>query len=593
MVVLNSTNFNQVVYQEQKDKLWLVEFYNHWCGYCIRFVAVMKAFATEVYDWRDVVKVGAIDCANSMNNQICRNHEIKRVPSIKIFPPHSEENFVGLEFGKGSETTVSEMREKLAQILKSYHNSQKEISGPVNLELFKHYEIEKLRSEMMPPVTYLMLVFEPKDSLVGAQVALDVSKTPEIRVRLVHPRNTNLTHLVGMEEGKSGAVILQRHYQLSTHSHSNFSEGLLVENNDIPKEDLNVSVLEEEIKLSSQADQANDINQITNISQFEFIPLETKNFTRDGLNNAVRKFLREHGVDIAAELPKTPIIHTNVSVDEIKEAMRREEALKRELNVKHLSSVVFQMDIESALEYALKGEITLKQNITASQLEALRDFMSAVIKYFPFQGQGKQFFKELKEIELDNKDSVCGEDFLRTFKKLEEKYRPFMPNLEWVGCRGTIPTLRGYPCSLWTLFHTLVVQEDLQESNSTKLQSEALNAMTGYIRNFFSCSPCAEHFNQMAKTIDGNVTSQRDAVMWLWKAHNNVNLRLAGDETEDPRHHKVQFPTKDACPSCYSQDGSWDETEVFTFLSNMFTNIVLFNPHDLPYYVSTTSIPTL
>lgn len=49
VMVFNSTNFNQVVYQEQKDKLWLVEFYNHWCGYCIRFVAVMKAFATEVY----------------------------------------------------------------------------------------------------------------------------------------------------------------------------------------------------------------------------------------------------------------------------------------------------------------------------------------------------------------------------------------------------------------------------------------------------------------------------------------------------------------------------------------------------------------
>lgn len=35
----------------------------------------------------------------------------------------------------------------------------------------------------------------------------------------------------------------------------------------------------------------------------------------------------------------------------------------------------------------------------------------------------------------------------------------FLPNhVKWVGCQGSRPELRGYTCSLWTLFHTLTVE---------------------------------------------------------------------------------------------------------------------------------------
>lgn len=34
----------------------------------------------------------------------------------------------------------------------------------------------------------------------------------------------------------------------------------------------------------------------------------------------------------------------------------------------------------------------------------------------------------------------------------------FLPNrVRWVACQGSQPQLRGYPCSLWKLFHTLTV----------------------------------------------------------------------------------------------------------------------------------------
>lgn len=38
----------------------------------------------------------------------------------------------------------------------------------------------------------------------------------------------------------------------------------------------------------------------------------------------------------------------------------------------------------------------------------------------------------------------------------ENEYLPEMK--DFIGCKGSEPRYRGYPCSLWTLFHTLTVQ---------------------------------------------------------------------------------------------------------------------------------------
>lgn len=37
----------------------------------------------------------------------------------------------------------------------------------------------------------------------------------------------------------------------------------------------------------------------------------------------------------------------------------------------------------------------------------------------------------------------------------KEAFLPYQ--VRWVGCQGSHPRYRGYPCSMWTLFHTLTV----------------------------------------------------------------------------------------------------------------------------------------
>lgn len=47
VVVLNVTSFKNNVYSG--EKAWLVEFYNSWCGYCLRFAPVWKSLANSIY----------------------------------------------------------------------------------------------------------------------------------------------------------------------------------------------------------------------------------------------------------------------------------------------------------------------------------------------------------------------------------------------------------------------------------------------------------------------------------------------------------------------------------------------------------------
>lgn len=64
--------------------------------------------------------------------------------------------------------------------------------------------------------------------------------------------------------------------------------------------------------------------------------------------------------------------------------------------------------------------------------------------------------------------------------------------------------------------------------------------------------------------------------MYLWRAHNHVNKRLAGDVTEDPSMPKRQFPASFLCDSCQDGNGAWDSRVVLRFLLNYYTNV---RPH--------------
>ena len=122
---------------------------------------------------------------------------------------------------------------------------------------------------------------------------------------------------------------------------------------------------------------------------------------------------------------------------------------------------------------------------------------------------------------------------------------------EWKSCKGSQARYRGFPCGLWTTFHTLTV--NCAAIDSSKISG--LNVLIGirdFITHFFGCVYCREHFGKMAKSIRSEVTSHDEAILWLWQGHNRVNARLRKDASTDPVHPKVQFPPPVMCEECRS-----------------------------------------
>ncbi|KAK7095392.1 hypothetical protein V1264_006805 [Littorina saxatilis] len=82
VIILNKNNMEDRVYG--KSKVWMIEFYNSWCGHCIKFAPTWRQFASDLRGWRRVVSVGAVDCANDDNLEICRDFDIEAYPSILV-----------------------------------------------------------------------------------------------------------------------------------------------------------------------------------------------------------------------------------------------------------------------------------------------------------------------------------------------------------------------------------------------------------------------------------------------------------------------------------------------------------------------------
>lgn len=122
----------------------------------------------------------------------------------------------------------------------------------------------------------------------------------------------------------------------------------------------------------------------------------------------------------------------------------------------------------------------------------------------------------------------------------------------WHGCQGTLPGTRGFTCGLWSLFHGLVNNSEDDEQARTDL--ETLRQAIWY---FFDCEDCRNHFFQLPFD-PSEIKTRRDAALWLWDAHNQVNARVAKIEEEhqdgDPAWPKRQWPSPNLCPNCRIQE---------------------------------------
>ena len=232
---------------------------------------------------------------------------------------------------------------------------------------------------------------------------------------------------------------------------------------------------------------------------------------------------------------------TTTSTERARVEEKRSEILRRRYSV-------FLSDLEKTVLFALKNEVAVQSKIDHG---ALKQFVDVLIHYFP---QNSRLLPHLIELSagLNNTSKTGSEisDLLTPIISVEDSE-------DWIGCKGSAPKFGGYPCGLWQLWHTLTL--DQGEEDDPRV---VLRAMVTYVRHFFSCRECSDHFLSMVHNgtaIEEQVTSSTEAVLFLWAAHNAVNLRLANDVSSDPAFPKIRFPSKEFCPECWDDQGQPEE----------------------------------
>ncbi|GAB1597256.1 sulfhydryl oxidase 2-like [Argonauta hians] len=244
----------------------------------------------------------------------------------------------------------------------------------------------------------------------------------------------------------------------------------------------------------------------------------------------------------------------------------------------------YMQDLLSGIHFMFQQEIAIRKNIRGKLLKSLQNFINVLTKYFPAQSPVTDYLNKVNTWFSRIPYSIAGQSWLDKIELIQSEDPSLPKEVIWVGCVGSKPQYRGYPCSLWTIFHALTVNAYLKNKDGPfSNPTEVLSAISDYITEFFGCEECSRNFRKMSRNIS-MIHSHKESVLWLWEAHNKVNTRLHKDYSEDPMHPKIQFPSMKMCPECYKPDkeghdsklkNHWNRDAVFEFLLNFYsTNLI-------------------
>lgn len=159
----------------------LVQFYLPYCPFSKRFAPTYKKLAAKLFPWRDVVFIAAINCAKEKNT--CRKYKVKGVPSLRYFGPR-------YEFDKESlgENIATRNKETIASIIARNLLKQHPLEPHwPNFASLEESNPEGMFEGESNDLMYVIVLFEPENSVIGTQAILDFHKIKAVKIR----RTTN------------------------------------------------------------------------------------------------------------------------------------------------------------------------------------------------------------------------------------------------------------------------------------------------------------------------------------------------------------------------------------------------------------------
>ena len=179
-------------------------------------------------------------------------------------------------------------------------------------------------------------------------------------------------------------------------------------------------------------------------------------------------------------------------------------------------SPVHMVDLFNALRYSLFNQITARKRLDSSQLAVFKDFLQVIDRFFPFGEKDEKssgFIRLLLKWSTTLSHYLESDELITIMNKFEDDYS--LPDMApYKSCAGSDPKYRGYPCSLWTLFHTLTVNEYLFNkktpgyyfnSDDSGSPHQVLQVMRSFITTFFGCTECAENFRKESANLDNEL----------------------------------------------------------------------------------------
>ena len=250
----------------------------------------------------------------------------------------------------------------------------------------------------------------------------------------------------------------------------------------------------------------------------------------------------------------------------------------------HAYLQVYQSDLERAVKYSIMTEVAAQSYLSHAKFKALVDFVETLVNFFPNKTENlTNFLSSLLEWLRSNRYHSLSQNIYKAkVEELSDLHTPWGPASDtWAsgGCAGSSPEKRGYPCALWTLFHSLMASAYDKVSSQGRpiitvissghglecgqhqqcgevhghlhhppVQLQGLcptlsgdlplllpraritDLITRYSHNVSQNSPLhvQDHVNTAAYRPD----TPDHSLLWLWAIHNVANTGLAGDPTE-------------------------------------------------------------
>lgn len=502
--------------------------------------------------WKPWVRVGAIDCANANNTDTCASHNITGFPTLKIFRAGATSGEPDPPDHKGGRTLQALRQAVATRIAAAEPNDGLLRLIPVETAV---QELETISST--DEIWVLCNVSNGANLTVpwGRELALDLAATranAEVQVKMIAGDgvpSAPFSALAGHVDVRKPLALV--HLTSSKGGKVTFS--LL--HDDEPK------------RLGLKEKGYHDF-RAPFLSAAKLAGLTTDVGSHSPIS--------DHVPD------STPPRDTSIPANEV-------AASKAESD----SSIL--RDAIAAALHALWQEVPLHGSLSGNKLGTLQKFCWTITSALPlppagqFKGGGQAdlltvftLLSQRLAVAVSVRKEVSSTEYRAMLSEALREGRADHLNVAQIGntwhhCQGSQAHLRGYPCGLWTLFHTLTAVATISGDDAAAV----FDAIIGYVTIFFGCRECSDNFAREIEiwAADGVPRATYGSVtLFLWTVHNRANLRLgahANATNNDPNHPKLEYPSQESCPTCrrdpdfetgIAGDTEWNESAVLEHL---------------------------